>query len=134
MSKSLDNYDGFDFTKDDDDDFSEIDDDLIMTVASIVQFYESQPHVNDKEREELVKRTYELVKSTACGKKVKVKCILHEPFPSSGNVQVSGMRVTFRDSKKFAMAMEMADGFEIETKTNGPVSMNFYFNHLTKHI
>jgi len=105
----------------------------INKIAKRVSREENEPHENVLEKEELVKKVYEKMK-TVIGNESSVTYKLHEPYPSMGSVSVEGKDVVIEDSVKFASMIAMATNFEVYPKTDGTVKMTLTFHGLTKKL
>ena len=75
--------------------------------------------------------TYDLLKETVTGADIEITLKKHSPITSMGVIAVSGKEIIFKDTKEFKKATSLATNFEVYSKTNGTVEMNFTFHGLT---
>lgn len=87
------------------------------------------------EKVELVKRICNLVREfTRKSPGVKVTYSLHEPFVRCGSVKVLADEIVVDDPRKLSLAIELSHTFEIFTRTDGSVQMNFGFEGIAREV
>ena len=107
-------------------------DDLILKFGKMVQEDEAKRTTPDEEREQMVKDVCEITQEIVTGENVKVTYKLHEPFPSSGYVEVRGKDITVKRPDILAEIMKLAVNIDVCCLANGDVVMNIGFSGLTK--
>ena len=75
--------------------------------------------------------TYKILKHLTKGSGAKVSYELNSPYKSMGSVSVVGKNISFKNSKLFTTAANLASNFNVYPKTNGTVQMDFTFHGLT---
>jgi len=109
-------------------------DEFILNLGRIILEDEYQPHKDDPERIELVKKCYEGLKYAVTGKTIKLIYGLHNPFPSSGYISIIGEDVVIVNPYLFASICTAADYFNIYSRIDGKIQMDFGFHGLTRKL
>jgi len=109
---------------------SVVDDGFIMGLAKAIEGAEAKKTVKNDSKIRDVIIVYEVLSKIAKGKNVKVKYALHEPFISSGYVEVNGKNIEIIDPSAFADCGLLAETYECYPKIDGTVTMTFGFNNL----
>ncbi len=92
----------------------------------------AKPTVDIPEKEEQVKKVYEVMKKISKGKDFDIRYGLHDPFPSSGYVAFEGKSIEIKDPLVFSEVSKYAANLNIYPKTNGNVCLDLGFNGLAK--
>ncbi|MCD7810042.1 MAG: hypothetical protein LUH02_11955 [Erysipelotrichaceae bacterium] len=109
-------------------------DDFILKLGQIILEDEYQPHEDVPERIELIKKCGEGLKYAIAGKNVKFTCGLHNPFPSCGYISIVGEDVVVVNPDLFAAICSASDNFNIYSRTDGKIQMDFGFHGLTRKL
>ncbi|MCD7894088.1 MAG: hypothetical protein LUG60_10365 [Erysipelotrichaceae bacterium] len=109
-------------------------DDFILKLGQIILEDEYQPHEDVPEKIELVKKCYDGLKYAITGENVKLTCGLHDPFPSCGYISIIGEDVIVVSPDLFATICYAADNFNIYSRIDGKIQMDFGFHGLTRKL
>lgn len=110
----------------------EIVDCLVKDYAAIEATKKQRPEVN-VDRAYQVVYTYYLIKSISeeC-ENAKISYRLFDPFDTSGSVSIEADEIEFDNPELFSKAVALAGTFDVYTKTNGKIQMDFGFDGLVK--
>lgn len=80
----------------------------------------------------VVEATYKVMKHIARGKKISVTHELNEPYSGMGFVSVTGEKIEIINPLLFSRVIELSSNFEVYSKTDGSIQMNFTFHNLVR--
>ena len=83
------------------------------------------------ENYEFVKKTIEDIFGDS---DVEIESHRHAMSPGSGCVSVTGNKIIVPETTMFSQAICASEIFEMYTKTDGSVEMDFCFNHLAERV
>ncbi len=109
-------------------------DEFILKLGQIILEDEYQPHEDVSERIELVKKCYEGLKYAVAGKDIKLTYGIHDPFPSCGYISIIGEDIVVVNPNLFAGICFLADNFNIYSRIDGKIQMDFGFHGLTRKV
>ncbi len=124
----------FDREFEDDDEVSEAQNFLVMTLARDALEEDKRTQIINPFVMQHIAYTYKLLKYLTKGTGAKVTYKLHEPYKSMGFVTVSGKNIAIDKPEWFMKSLELASNFEVYPKADGTTEMNFTFHGLTKNI
>lgn len=105
---------------------------LVTTVANDRVIMNDEDCVLNKYKIQQMVYTFKMLKYLTKGMNAKVAYALHDPYKSMGYVSVTGDRLVFRRAEWFMKAVELASNFDVYTKKDGSVQMDFTFHGLVR--
>lgn len=108
------------------------DDKILKEILKKVKEELKNPTVDIPEKEEQVKKVYEVMKKISKGKDLDIRYSLHDPFPSLGYVTIEGKSIEIKDPFVFSEVSKCAANINIYPKTNGKVCLDLTFHGLAK--
>lgn len=115
----------YDFDEEDDFEEDPFVEELIHYIARRIDYEESLPCVVNRKQEDLTLYIYELLKESVCGEDTTIRCKLHSPSKSMGVVTIISRKLLIKDAHTFGEALNLAGNFEVTTKTDGTVDLDF---------
>lgn len=107
---------------------------MITSLGEQIEYEENQNCIIRPDGIKAVLYTYKVLKYLTKNTKARVTYELNEPYRSMGSVSVTGKDLTFSNPEWFMVAVKLASNFNVYTKTDGTVQMDFTFHGLTKRI
>lgn len=112
-----------------------LDDTILLSLAQQIREYDSNPYVMNFHMIKQVLYTYKSLKHSIRDLDgVNVTYKLFDPYTSMGSVSVVDENIIFEDLKYFAQSIELASNFEVYSRTDGTVKMDFTFHGLARPI
>lgn len=93
---------------------------------------DAHPSIINVDNVKKVSTVFAIMKKLTEGTSAVVTYKLCSPFRSSGSVTVVGKKISFRNTKLFLEAVNLAENFDVYTKTDGTIQMDFGFNGLVR--
>lgn len=93
---------------------------------------DARPSIINVDNVKKVSTVFAIMKKLTEGTSATVTYKLCSPFRSSGSVTVVGKKISFRNTKLFLEAVNLAENFDVYTKTDGTIQMDFGFNGLVR--
>jgi hypothetical protein len=93
---------------------------------------DARPSIINVDNVKKVSTVFAIMKKLTEGTSAVVTYKLCSPFRSSGSVTVVGKKISFRNTKLFLEAVNLAENFDVYTKTDGTIQMDFGFNGLVR--
>lgn len=107
---------------------------IFEVLGNKIEADENRTAIVNPHRVQQVLCTYEILKRLTRGTNAKVIYDLYEPYKSMGVVSVIGSDLIFGNTEWFTKAMKLASNFEVYSKTDGTVQVDFTFHSLTVAI
>lgn len=101
-------------------------------LTAAIQKDEARPAIINVDNVKKVSTVFTIMKKLTEGTSAAVTYKLCSPFRSSGSVTVVGKKISFRNTKLFLEAVNLAENFDVYTKTDGTIQMDFGFNGLVR--
>lgn len=101
-------------------------------LTAAIQKDEARPSIINVDNVKKVSTVFAIMKKLTAGTSAVVTYKLCSPFRSSGSVTVVGKKISFRNTKLFLEAVNLAENFDVYTKTDGTIQMDFGFNGLVR--
>lgn len=112
--------------------FNENELDLLMQeVASRAREIQEKPQLLNPVRLHQMSLAHNALKHAVAGRAVEITYELHEPSVDSGSITLVGKHIYFVDPDGFFEAISQADNFNMYTRTDGTVCIDFMFYDLT---
>lgn len=109
-------------------------DDAVIALGEQLRENELRTSIIDPDRMRVFFGAYKLLKYLTKGTKAKVKYEAFKPYKYMGVITVIGSPIKITNPELFIKAVGLASNFEVYTKTDGTVQMDFTFHGLTRPI
>lgn len=113
------------------DDVENVLDTIVNSIGKTIVKEDNQPAIINIENIKKLSNVFGIMKYLTRGTKSKVTYELHKPFKSMGSVTVTGKSITIRNPDLFLKAIKLSSNFDVYTKTNNTIEMDFTFHGLT---
>lgn len=106
-------------------------DSIVNSIGKRIVKEDSKPAIINIENIKKLSNVFGIIKYLTRGTKSKVTYELHKPFKSMGSVTVTSKSITIRNPDLFLKAIKLSSNFDVYTKTNNTIEMDFTFHGLT---
>lgn len=116
------------------DELDEVLNTLVRGISKRIKEEENKPRVIVPQRIKQMAHVYGLLKPIAEESNAKISYAMYTPFNSMGYITITGTNVLANNPALFLHAARLASNFEVVSKLNGTVDVNFTFHGLTKPV
>lgn len=106
-------------------------DSIVDSIGKTIVTEDNLPAIINIENVKKLSNVFGIMKYLTRGTKSKVTYELHKPFKSMGSVTVTGKQILIRNPDLFLKAIKLSSNFDVYTKTNNTIEMDFTFHGLT---
>lgn len=111
----------------------DIEDDILLRIAKIVDEDERRPHIDNPKVIEKIEKVYGVIKDLFTGY-YKIEKRIHDPFPSTAYIKIYGKKIRCKNGLTFYELRKYVDNIEAYYLTNGDVTISFTFHGVTRFV